>query len=374
TNNLSIFSTCNPILEQNHQLATLPKNIVTFLSPFRAVRDKTCKMSNIEDEIEPDGHHGGGLRVVSNYVPMIKDQFMDQVIAMLNALNLAPQPRSRLVTDEEYRVTRQALHGIFQQRHQAILNQIQAGMPFAIDLVPIVVVNFLRQATEIALGLHPVLKFSWETKGSSGRSGVSRLLRRQPSLGTTGVSSFPSFVKLPPEIKVMVWDFVIWDENRVVNTTKFQKITRAPCPVLFLVSKAIKEWVKPRYRKLEAGANGADMLMSNVIPVDDARRGPVLSFENDIYEMGDWDQWQLAERTKVLVHQRLKTYQPLRKKYQQILALRERRIRRVAFHANALDDNYVRTRKPELMFYRDALNKEKTIWKGTPQEKVEKVE
>ncbi|KAI1771580.1 hypothetical protein F4818DRAFT_445264 [Hypoxylon cercidicola] len=118
---------------------------------------------------------------------------------------------TRLITEDKCRIIKEVLNRIFGQNDRQTHIQILAQEPLAIHPIPIVVESYARQAMQIVLGLHPVKFF----------------------LGATGV--FPSFVKLPTELLGIIWDFAIQGESRAVLATKFKKIMRAHCPVLFLI-------------------------------------------------------------------------------------------------------------------------------------------
>lgn len=164
---------------------------------------------------------------------------------------------------------------------------------------------------QITLGVH--VEFS-------DRSGIVEKINQ---------SKFHQFSDLAPELRIMIWKHAVSAQDRIVDTNKLRRITRAPCPVLFLVCKEALRETKEFYQRISQG----DILYGRVIPLITNQYAPVVSFEHDIWNIGDWDQWDSRPRLNPVTldaRRRRRDGQPLRSVQRRIEAVRDLRIRRIA--------------------------------------------
>ncbi|OTB02449.1 hypothetical protein M426DRAFT_24612 [Hypoxylon sp. CI-4A] len=175
---------------------------------------------------------------------------------------------------------------------------------------------------------------------------------RMPS--TTRIRAF-RLMDLPKELRIMIWRRVMYAENRIIETYKLHQITRAPCPITFLICKESFYMTRMKYMRV----GGGDLLKGPIItehslPEQWFWRAPVVSFKNDIFHVDTWNLWDpdgfgFGFNTVAGEVRRLrKVGLPPRSFHQNIEAFSKRGIRRVAvgYHPNR--------RAAEMLFYRNA--------------------
>ncbi|KAI0852851.1 hypothetical protein F5Y00DRAFT_272484 [Daldinia vernicosa] len=173
----------------------------------------------------------------------------------------------------------------------------------------------------------------------------ARLVKFRNAPPTTSYpKTFHMFMKLPPELRGMIWEFAVWTQNRFVDTYRLRKIMSAPCPALFLTCKESRSWTTKLYKRVRNG----DLLYGKIMPAARAARGPVISFECDIMKMGDWRHWNSPKHNypKEVAELRSKEL-PLRPIHQRIEALS-----RWGFHRVVLERPH--EVHPELIFYKNS--------------------
>ncbi|KAI1503739.1 hypothetical protein F5X99DRAFT_406738 [Biscogniauxia marginata] len=90
---------------------------------------------------------------------------------------------------------------------------------------------------------------------------------------------FTKFSALPPELRNMIWEEAVHEQDRVISAPGGDIVMCASCPVLFLVCKESKQVAAKYYVRLEGG----DLLAMSLRPLSMPCRGPVLSFDYDVF-------------------------------------------------------------------------------------------
>ncbi|KAI1800078.1 hypothetical protein F4811DRAFT_567463 [Daldinia bambusicola] len=188
------------------------------------------------------------------------------------------------------------------------------------------------------------------------------------------LETFHKFPQLPPEVRATIWECAVPGQNRVVNTYRLRKVTRAPCPVLFLVCKEALFWATKKYRRVRNG----DLLYGSIMPAYSQANGPIISFKNDIVNIGDWKAWNNNRGAKCYVtemYNRKAGGQGL-----QQIHLRIQKLSKIGFRRVVVDmDTAVH---PEMLFYKNSrkiyttfkhLNNLRSDWSWKWTDKIQEV-
>ncbi|KAK5625139.1 hypothetical protein RRF57_000855 [Xylaria bambusicola] len=95
-----------------------------------------------------------------------------------------------------------------------------------------------------------------------------------------GSQTFHFFGKLPAELRMMIWKYALYGQNRLVEIGHQKEgqagiiVNRAPVPSLFLVNWEAYKWTKSSYSRLGPLINMESTPNST---------GPLISFENDVF-------------------------------------------------------------------------------------------
>ncbi|KAI1467569.1 uncharacterized protein F4812DRAFT_471554 [Daldinia caldariorum] len=188
------------------------------------------------------------------------------------------------------------------------------------------------------------------------------------------LETFHQFTQLSAEVRAMIWEYAVTGQNRVVSTYRLRKVTRAPCPVLFLVCKEALFWAIKKYKRVRNG----DLLYGSIMPGYFKATGPVISFEDDIVNIGDWDAWNNNKGSKCYVtdiYNRRAAGQGLQQIHQRIEKLSKIGFRRVVVDKNT----HVH---PEMLFYKNSrkilttfknLNNLRSDWCWKWTDKIEEI-
>lgn len=200
---------------------------------------------------------------------------------------------------------------------------------------------YYKASTEVLNGIH-------EGFGLNNDDMVMRFLNK-PYSQTTPIpqDTFPYFNSLPAEVRLMIWKEAVRGQDRVVWIDRFRKITKAPCPTLFLVCSESLIAAQEVYKKVRGG----DILKGRIMPSYYAWEGPIISFEHDILMIENWHRWRRNRKsmTSRNARNRLLAGRPLRPMQKRIAEMGKLGISRVAFCETELEH-----RMPEMVFYKNA--------------------
>ncbi|KAI1498904.1 hypothetical protein F5X99DRAFT_411606 [Biscogniauxia marginata] len=94
--------------------------------------------------------------------------------------------------------------------------------------------------------------------------------------------TFHCFPRLPSELRIMIWKYGLYSQNRIVGLrVESRHISYAPCPILFLVCQESKSVTVRAYQRLRR----ADITCEYAYPVSSRIGGPLVSFETDIFHI-----------------------------------------------------------------------------------------
>ncbi|KAI0388151.1 hypothetical protein F5Y04DRAFT_275002 [Hypomontagnella monticulosa] len=199
---------------------------------------------------------------------------------------------------------------------------------------------YFKGAVEISHGVH---------EGFGINNGVVKRFLEQPQSQPTHVpqNTFPYFNSFPREVRDMIWKEAVRTQDRLVWIDGLRKITKAPCPNLFLVNHEAKQAAQDVYQKVRGG----DILTGRIMPSYYAWEGPIISFEHDIIMIENWYRWTKSRHsmTSRNAHNRLLAGRPLRPMQKRIAEMGELGISRVAFKQNELCYNM-----PEMVYFKNA--------------------
>ncbi|KAI1658305.1 hypothetical protein F4813DRAFT_395695 [Daldinia decipiens] len=190
------------------------------------------------------------------------------------SVDMAAMPTNR----EEYLRTK--LHQAYPKLHATVLKNISAEGQKLVS--PEKIKEIAEIFLQIAGGFHK--KWFW-TYDDRFNIRLTKFRNTPPTVSYP--ETFHLFPKLPSELRHMIWGFAVWTQDRFVDTYRLRRIKSAPCPALFLTCKEAKLHATKMYKRVRNG----DLLYGKIMPASRKVRGPLISFENDIVMIGDWELW-----------------------------------------------------------------------------------
>ncbi|KAI5868224.1 hypothetical protein GGS23DRAFT_592014 [Durotheca rogersii] len=175
---------------------------------------------------------------------------------------------------------------------------------------------------------------------------------------------FSLFQQMPPEVRAMIWTTAVRGQDRLVMTDSLTRVTRAPCPTLFLVCFESYMVARMCYTRLPGGDLHTDEWLPPMHLAPAGGPGPVVSFANDIFDIGAWLEWTgenwypaffryvlLAALTYLPAYTELIQGALMHPRFLGIERLSARGVRRVAVPIWRAQ----RTKLPECLFFRSSL-------------------
>ncbi|KAI1386810.1 uncharacterized protein F4822DRAFT_431678 [Hypoxylon trugodes] len=210
---------------------------------------------------------------------------------------------------------------------------------------PVIIDDYAAECVNIAAGISQ--KYTERYTGKNRNIQGTIIPIQQLLIEKKSPDTFPKFGRLPTELRLMILKFAVRAEDRIVTTNHLRRVKKAPCPVLFLVCRETYNWSQEFYQRIPRGD-----LWRPAVPTNTPVRGPIVSFETDIIDIGDWYRWWKfgGGRKDSQVRKCRREGSPLPRTFASIESFSQRnKIRRVV---RGPTSNYLRL--SEMLFYKNA--------------------